>query len=40
MGTSLSVYAMSLLDETDQILMWDGGNPLHPVPPFVVTYPG
>jgi len=34
MGTSLSVYAMSLLDETDEILMWDGGNPLHPKPPF------
>jgi lysine 6-dehydrogenase len=34
MGTSLSVYAMSLLDETDEILMWDGGNPLHPQPPF------
>ena len=34
MGTSLSVYAMSLLDETDEIMMWDGGNPLHPAPPF------
>jgi lysine 6-dehydrogenase len=34
MGTSLSVYAMSLLDETDEIMMWDGGNPLHPKPPF------
>ena len=34
MGTSLSVYAMSLLDETDEIMMWDGGNPLHPQPPF------
>lgn len=34
MGTSLSVYAMSLLDETDEIMMWDGGNPLQPVPPF------
>ncbi len=34
MGTSLSVYAMSLLDETDEVLMWDGGNPLHPKPPF------
>jgi lysine 6-dehydrogenase len=34
MGTSLSVYAMSLLDETDEIMMWDGGNPLHPEPPF------
>jgi lysine 6-dehydrogenase len=34
MGTSLTAYAMSLLDETEEILMWDGGNPLHPVPPF------
>src|SRR5512136_781172 len=34
MGTSLTVYAMSLLDETDEVLMWDGGNPLHPHPPF------
>jgi len=34
MGTSLSVYAMSLLDETDEVMMWDGGNPLHPEPPF------
>ena len=34
MGTSLSVYAMSLLDETDEITFWDGGNPLHPKPPF------
>jgi lysine 6-dehydrogenase len=34
MGTSLTVYAMSLLDETDEILMWDGGNPKHPRPPF------
>jgi lysine 6-dehydrogenase len=25
---------MSLLDETDEIMMWDGGNPLHPQPPF------
>ena len=37
MGTSLSVYAMSLLDETDEVLMWDGGNPLRPVPPFNYT---
>ncbi len=37
MGTSLTVYAMSLLDETDEILMWDGGNPVHPVPPFNYT---
>jgi len=34
MGTSLSVYAMSLLDETEEVMMWDGGNPLHPKPPF------
>jgi len=34
MGTSLSGYAMSLLDETDEVMMWDGGNPLHPMPPF------
>ncbi len=34
MGTSLSVYAMSLLDETDVITFWDGGNPLYPKPPF------
>ena len=25
---------MSLLDETDEVMMWDGGNPLHPQPPF------
>jgi lysine 6-dehydrogenase len=34
MGTSLTTYAMSLLDETDEVMMWDGGNPLHPRPPF------
>lgn len=34
MGTSLTVYAMSRLDETDEVMMWDGGNPLHPQPPF------
>ena len=34
MGTSLMVYAMSLLDETEHLMMWDGGNPLHPKPPF------
>lgn len=25
---------MSLLDETDEVMMWDGGNALHPRPPF------
>jgi lysine 6-dehydrogenase len=34
MGTSLMVYAMSLLDETEHLMMWDGGNPLRPEPPF------
>ena len=34
MGTSLSVYAMSLLDDVDEVTFWDGGNPLHPEPPF------
>ena len=34
MGTSLTVHAMSLLDETDEVTFWDGGNPLHPRPPF------
>ena len=37
MGTSLTAYAMSLLDETDEVTFWDGGNPLHPVPPFNYT---
>lgn len=34
LGTSLIVYALSLLDEADEVMMWDGGNPLHPQPPF------
>lgn len=34
MGTSLTAYAMALLDETDEVTFWDGGNPLHPEPPF------
>jgi len=34
MGTSLTTYCMSRLDRTDEILMWDGGNPAEPKPPF------
>lgn len=34
MGTSLSVYAIELLDEAVDVLMWDGGLPQHPKPPF------
>lgn len=34
MGTSLMVYAMSLLDEPEEVFMWDGGLPQVPRPPF------
>jgi lysine 6-dehydrogenase len=34
LGTSLTVYAMSLLDEPIDVYMWDGGIPQHPQPPF------
>jgi lysine 6-dehydrogenase len=34
MGTTLMVYAMSMLDEPEEVLMWDGGLPQHPRPPF------
>lgn len=34
MGTTLMVYAMSLLDEPEDVFMWDGGLPQHPRPPF------
>jgi lysine 6-dehydrogenase len=34
MGTTLIVYAMSLLDEPEEVLMWDGGLPQNPRSPF------
>jgi lysine 6-dehydrogenase len=34
MGTSLSVFAMQLLDEAQDVFMWDGGIPQDPRPPF------
>jgi lysine 6-dehydrogenase len=34
MGTTLMVYAMRLLDEPEEVLMWDGGLPQSPHPPF------
>ena len=34
MGTTLMVYAMSLLDEPEEVFMWDGGLPQKPRPPF------
>ena len=34
MGTSLTVYAIELLDEAVDVYMWDGGIPQKPRPPF------
>jgi len=34
MGTTLMVYAMGLLDKAVDVLMWDGGIPQNPRPPF------
>ena len=34
MGTTLMVYSAELLDEAVDILMWDGGLPTNPRPPF------
>ena len=34
LGTSLCAYAMTLLDEPRDIIMYDGGIPRHPVPPW------
>ena len=34
MGTTLSVYAMEMLDEPEDVYMWDGGIPQNPLPPF------
>ena len=34
MGSTLMVYAMSLLDEPEEVFMWDGGLPQNPRPPF------
>lgn len=34
LGTTLMVYAIELLDEPRDVLMWDGGIPQKPRPPF------
>ncbi len=34
LGTTLCVYAMSLLDKPEEVYMWDGGLPQIPRPPF------
>src|SRR5947209_7140531 len=40
LGTSLCAYAMTLLDEPCDILLYDGGIPLHPRPPwnYILTF--
>lgn len=37
MGTSLILYAMEQLDQTEDIFMWDGGLPQSPTPPWGYT---
>ena len=34
MGSTLMVYAMNLLDEPEEVFMWDGGLPQEPRSPF------
>ncbi len=34
MGTTLSVFAIQMLDEPEDVYMWDGGIPQKPRPPF------
>jgi lysine 6-dehydrogenase len=34
LGTTLMVYAMDLLDEPEEVFMWDGGLPQEPRSPF------
>jgi lysine 6-dehydrogenase len=34
LGTTLMVYALSQLDEPEEVFMWDGGLPQRPRPPF------
>ncbi|MGB5657871.1 MAG: saccharopine dehydrogenase C-terminal domain-containing protein [Thermoanaerobaculia bacterium] len=34
MGTSLMTYTMGLLDEPREVIMWDGGIPARPEPPW------
>ena len=34
LGTTLMVYAMSMLEEPEEVFMWDGGLPQNPRPPF------
>jgi lysine 6-dehydrogenase len=40
LGTSLITYAMSLLDEARDVIMYDGGIPRYPTPPwnYILTF--
>ena len=40
LGTSLCAYSMTLLDEPRDVLMYDGGIPQHPQPPwnYILTF--
>lgn len=34
LNISMGVYAMSYLDEPEELFIWDGGLPLNPIPPW------
>ncbi len=40
LGTSVCVYAMSLIDEPEEVYLWDGGLPQHPEEPwkYILTF--
>jgi lysine 6-dehydrogenase len=40
LGTSMCAYAMSLVDEPDEVFLWDGGIPKNPKPPwnYILTF--
>jgi lysine 6-dehydrogenase len=40
LGTSVCVYAMSLLDSPEEVFLWDGGLPQHPREPwkYILTF--
>ncbi len=40
LGTSICTYAMSLVDEPQEVFLWDGGIPKNPTPPwnYILTF--
>jgi lysine 6-dehydrogenase len=40
LGTSMCTYAMSLVDEPQEVFLWDGGIPKNPKPPwnYILTF--